>query len=181
MNRNDWLKTVKAQLGTIAVAVEVGVWRGEYSARIVEHLQPQKFYGVDPYVQYNDFPDPDDFANQSALDQLHDRTIQLYHRLGATLLRTTSVDAAGQFEDGSLDFVYLDGDHTYAGVSADIAAWWPKVKPGGILSGHDYCNVNPSKNFGVIPAVDELVAKHNLQLGVTSELYPNWWVTKQEL
>ena len=178
MNRNDWLKRAKEILGDVNIAVEVGVWRGDYSRFINEHLVPQQFYGVDPYMQYNDYPDGEDFADQVSLDRLHAATLLRYNSWGATLLRSTSVDAASQFLDGTLDFVYLDGDHVYEGVKADIAAWWPKIRPGGILSGHDYCNVDPKKNFGVILAVNELVSEHKLTLGVTSELYPNWWVVK---
>jgi hypothetical protein len=178
MNRNDWLKQIKDQLGNVERAVEVGVWRGDYSRFIIEHLQPKCFWGVDPYEIYNDFPDPDDFASPDSLEQLYHATLKRYDGWDANLIRSTSVDAAEQFEDNSIDFVYLDGDHVYAAVRADIAAWWPKIKPGGILSGHDYCNVNPAKHFGIIPAVDEHVAQYGLKLQTTHELYPSWWVTK---
>jgi hypothetical protein len=53
-------------------------------------------------------------------------------------LQMHSVAAASQYADNSLDFVFIDGDHTLAGVTADIAAYFPKVKAGGILAGHDY-------------------------------------------
>jgi predicted O-methyltransferase YrrM len=53
-------------------------------------------------------------------------------------LRLPSVEAAKTFADKSLDFVFIDGDHAYESVCADIDAWLPKVKPGGLLAGHDY-------------------------------------------
>ena len=178
MMRNDWLKKIREQLGTVERAVEVGVWRGDYSKFIIQHLEPKQFWGVDPYAIYNDSPDADDFASPETLEKLYKETVERYEHWNANLIRASSLEAVDQFEDNSIDFVYLDGDHTYEAVSADIAAWWPKIKQGGILSGHDYCNVNPAKHFGVIPAVDEHVAQYNLKLQTTHELYPSWWVTK---
>ncbi len=67
-------------------------------------------------------------------------------------LRETSLDAAKMFKDRSLDFVFIDADHNYESVKVDIAAWRSKVKPGGILAGHDYGN---SQWPGVKQAVDE--------------------------
>lgn len=63
-----------------------------------------------------------------------------------------SVNAAKHQADGSLDFVFIDADHTYESVLADIDAWLPKVRSGGILAGHDYVNAPWS---GVIRAVTE--------------------------
>lgn len=56
----------------------------------------------------------------------------------ATLIHAPSVEAANQVPDASQDMVFLDADHRYSSVVADIAAWLPKVKPGGWLAGHDY-------------------------------------------
>ena len=65
-------------------------------------------------------------------------------------MRMDSVEAAKRVEDGSLDFVFIDGDHSYDGCKRDIAAWTPKVKLGGWIGGHDY-----SERWGVKRAVDE--------------------------
>ena len=46
--------------------------------------------------------------------------------------------APAQFEDASIDFVYIDARHTYDAVMEDLEAWWPKVRPGGIVAGEDY-------------------------------------------
>jgi predicted O-methyltransferase YrrM len=58
--------------------------------------------------------------------------------------RMSSDVAAPMFKDGYFDMVYLDGDHTYGGVSRDVKAWLPKVRKGGVLAGHDY---NPSGKY----------------------------------
>ena len=80
-----------------------------------------------------------------------------------TILRADSVKAAAHVADQSLDFVFIDADHSYEGCRDDIAAWLPKVKPGGLMSGHDYDNHNYPR-FGVTRAVNEFVSEHRLSL-----------------
>lgn len=67
-----------------------------------------------------------------------------------TPLRMTSVDASHSFEDGSLDFVWIDAGHTYTDVFNDLMAWHPKIKRYGVLAGHDYSETEPE----VVRAVD---------------------------
>lgn len=100
------------------------------------------------------------------------------------VIKDFSLNACQQFNDSYFDFVYIDADHTESAVYADLCAWWSKVKPGGILSGHDYCecvlNCSDSKvQFGVIPAVDKFVAENNVQLHVDNELpWHDWFILK---
>jgi hypothetical protein len=185
MNRNQWLTaTVLPHLNKVNKAVEVGVWRGDYSAIILALLRPENFYGVDPYLlhdEYADCPDDQEFANQQNLDDLYKRVHNRFDNWrNATLIRAKGVDAAKQFLDGELDFVYIDGDHSYEFAKNDIAAWWPKIKPGGILSGHDYTVGNPEKGhvYGVIQAVDEFAHREDLTVHTTAEQYATWWVIK---
>lgn len=66
-------------------------------------------------------------------------------------VKLPSVEAAQRFTDNTLGFIYLDGDHRYEGISADIKAWWPKVKPGAMMAGHDYSSAFPD----VVRAVND--------------------------
>lgn len=93
------------------------------------------------------------------------------------VLQMRSVYAANDVDDGSLDFVFIDADHSYQGCKADIAAWLPKLKAGGLLCGHDYGNT-AFPGFGVDQAVNEFVAKH----GLTAELGENytWFIRLPE-
>jgi len=87
-----------------------------------------------------------------------------------TPIRLPSVQAAKRYEDHSLDFVYLDASHDYESVRADIEAWTPKVKPGGVIAGHDYKN---SMREHVCRAVDEAFGPR--MLGLVSQ--SSWKVT----
>ena len=68
---------------------------------------------------------------------------------------------SGEFDDELFDMIFIDGDHSYEGCKADLENWWPKIKVGKILCGHDYCyeHKNPN-NFGVKKAVDEFIKKN---------------------
>jgi Methyltransferase domain len=67
---------------------------------------------------------------------------------------TTSVQAARLFADETVAFCFIDGDHSYKSVTADLHAWWPKVRAGGTIAGHDY-RQSASWLLGVTPAVHE--------------------------
>jgi len=77
-----------------------------------------------------------------------------------------SLEAVREFDDCSLDMVYIDAGHLYLQVKADIQAWRKKVRPGGVLCGHDYGH---GQNQGVKKAVDEIFP------GVKVGNYYNWW------
>jgi hypothetical protein len=78
------------------------------------------------------------------------------------IIRKTSMGAVGDFEDNSIDFVYIDGNHSFKYVAEDICEWVKKVKVGGFICGHDYIYSNPL-NFHVRHVVDAYVQAHAIQ------------------
>ena len=183
--RNSLLSTIKANRGAIDTAIEVGTWRGDFAQTICDALQPNTFYAVDPfalYEGYTDKPDVNEFANQENLDNLAARVAARVKGMNAgrpsQLIRKQGKDAAQLFEDNSLDFVYIDADHKYEAVKFDIATWFPKIKSGGILCGHDYITKSHIEEFGVIPAVQEFVDEYNLKLAITGESFATWMICK---
>lgn len=84
----------------------------------------------------------------------------------AHIWRGNSVDVAKFFADRSMDMIFLDADHSFEGVTADLAAWAGKVKPGGWIGGHDYRNPDPRFRFGVTEAVDAWAAKMEVEVEV---------------
>lgn len=78
------------------------------------------------------------------------------------LIQATSSKAARLFDDESVDFVFVDAMHSYQAVRDDLDTWWPKVRPGGLLSGHDYSPEKPERFPGPIAAAQELAHRFGL-------------------
>jgi predicted O-methyltransferase YrrM len=125
--------------------VELGSWKGRSTAFLgVEIINADtgiRAYAVDVWS--------DDISGgaKKTMDEqgltgntLYDLFIENVAPVSSVItpMRMTTVQAASQFADGSVDFVFVDADHSYEGCKQDIHAWLPKVKHGGILAGHDY-------------------------------------------
>jgi Methyltransferase domain len=159
-----------------ARGVEVGVQYGKYSRIILStwggHLTMVDAWREFPKDQYVDL------ANVSETEHLRNmawavENVQAY--MGRyEIVRALSVNAASRHGDRSLDFVYLDADHSYEGVMKDLEAWRPKVRPGGMMCGHDYLDaVLEEGNFGVKSAVNKFFGrKPDI---VTDEYWASWF------
>jgi len=82
------------------------------------------------------------------------------HRSDYHLYHCNSIDAIKYFKDNSIDMVFVDSDHAYESVVSDIKNWWPKIIKNGILSGHDYNNLDVKR------AVNEFALKNNLKVSM---------------
>lgn len=140
---------------------EIGVWTGLYSEILCQAMPGLQLTCVDPWREYKTYNEKKN--NQRRLDIAHDEACARLRPYHATVLRMTSLEAAVQIPDGSLDFVYIDANHQEPFISEDLTAWLPKVRPGGILAGHDY-HTNPKKPFlqQVKPAVDGFTAARSI-------------------
>jgi len=149
MDRHD-LPTLFHELG-FTKGAEIGVERGVYSKTICQRMLGVKLFLVDPWKAYRGYRE---HVSQEKLDGFYEETKERLRDYDVELVRKFSVDAAKDFENESLDFAYLDGNHEYSHVVNDLTAWVPKVKIGGIVSGHDFISrKNPEYLMGVIPAV----------------------------
>ncbi len=140
------------------IGAEIGVYKGAFTELFCK--EGFKMYAIDPWIAYEGAGRTQ--KRQERQDFLHEhtqRTLSPYSN--CTVIRKTSMDALNDFEDGSLDFVYIDGDHEFSHVAADLVEWTKKVKSGGVVSGHDYsCLTAPyAKNVicHVGPVVDAFV------------------------
>lgn len=143
------------------VGAEIGVFAGELSSRLLQRGD-LSLYLVDSWAtsesdsHYTESGDFHSRLSQGEQERFYGLARELTAFAGqrAKILRKPSIEAAEDIPDGSLDFVFIDADHSYEGCKADIEAWSPKVKPGGLIAGHDYENTAFPK-FGVKRAVDE--------------------------
>jgi SAM-dependent methyltransferase len=130
-NRNDLPEFFK-DMG-FKVGVEIGVDKAIYAQELCK--SGCKMYGVDPWLYYSDYPHP---KGQARLDFLYEHCQRTLAPHDYTIIRKTSMEAVKDFEDNSIDFVYIDGHHGFKYVAEDIWEWSKKVRPGGVISGHDY-------------------------------------------
>lgn len=167
-----------------AVFVEVGAYLGRSTIYLASRIQQSgkriRVYVVDRWDGwlYNEEDQPS--ATNEPVDVFW-HFVRHVRRAGVEdvlfPVRMSSEMAAGLFEDGTLDFVYLDADHGYEGVRRDLQCWFPKVKRRGVLGGHDYLN----DDFpGVRRAVEEFFREQELPLQINGTSFlvtkpsPRW-------
>lgn len=168
---------------------EIGVWRGHTSQILLENLRLEHLYLVDSWAVYpEDHPyrnsgDTVSHDNQDArADQFAETVRRTRPFQAAQIIATTSLKAATMLRTNLgvrfLDFAFIDADHTEQAVADDIKAWWPLVKVGGILCGHDY-SPRIRCHRGVIRAVDKFCKTINQPVNLMSGSV--WWVKKKAM
>ena len=175
-----------ADMGLLT-GVEIGVAEGRFSSMMLSEERIERLWSIDPFLTFPERSvyEPMLKACRLRLAPFGDRSI---------LLVEESPGAAAKFEDGGLGFVYIDGDHSYEACLADMTAWWPKVRSGGVMSGHDYTyngramcpcllKVKDGERMSrrlcgkceVRRAVDEFLPLMGLKASLAGE---SWWVVK---
>ena len=156
--------------------VEVGVQRGEFADFLLSNWDGPFYVMVDAWQHlpgYRDISNVSDEGHDKAYQQAAD--VADRHAPRVLMLVGNSVKMAEEVDDASVDVVYLDADHSKAAVLADLEAWVPKIRPGGVIGGHDYLDGDlPEGNFGVKSAVLEFFGRDPDI--VTLEKWPSWFV-----
>ncbi len=154
--------------------VEIGVSWGE---NIVDYCKAGlKIYGIDPWDADTD---EDKFRKIISIDGKYGSTIEGVFQLAeeriakypnCMLMKMTSLEALEYFPDRSLDFVYIDGNHSFGHVAMDLMKWNRKVRKGGIIAGHDYSSTNPTtkRKYRAIGNIIDAFAK--------TYDFENWYV-----
>lgn len=133
--------------------VEIGSWKGKSTAFLaVEILNSRKNIKFDCIDTWKGSKEHG-LSNDTEYNQLYDTFISNISPVKSICnpIRSTSIEAASLYKDLSLDFVYIDASHDYENVKLDIQSWYPKIKLGGIIAGHDY----EPRWSGVVQAVNE--------------------------
>lgn len=158
----NFYKEIVSQLNNDSHIVEVGSWKGKSSVfmavEIINSRKNIKFDCVDTWLGSQDGLTANNPAviNNTLYSIFLSNIEPVKHIINP--IRMTSIEASKLYEDHSLDFVFIDAGHSYLSVKSDIEAWLPKLKHGGIFSGHDYNNGWP----GVNKAVDEKFNKNRI-------------------
>ncbi len=149
------------------VTVELGVAEGNFSRDIMRDWKPSLHYLVDMWESAPSFP------GDAGMDQgWHNRNYNsVIEKMGPfknyRILRGPTTAMAGSVENVTVDLVYIDACHSYECVKNDIAAWWPKLKSGGIMAFHDY----EMPHYGVKMAVTEFASLNGLQINLIPEIH----------
>ena len=147
---------------------EIGVRKGKLSRAFCRANPDLHMLCVDPWMPYN--ASNVDFYNrytQGKQDRIYEACKKVLEPFNATMIRKPSLEAVHDFPDASLDFVYIDGNHTFDHVMRDIIEWSYKVKDGGLIMCHDY---HPGTWAGVREAIDAYTRAHHID---------PWYVTKE--
>jgi len=168
-----FLGLILEQRNLNGIGVEVGVEFGRFSDVLLRTTDLKRLVSIDRWDR---------------LDHMYRAlTLLKFHGMRSECRRSESAPASLLFENSSLDFAYLDAGHHLAAIREDIRCWWPKVRRGGMFSGHDYTDEpfgDGLGNYGVKQAVDEFVKMNGLRLHVTKEFrrpkggMPSWFVFK---
>ena len=155
LNRFDLLNEMPKN----AICAEIGVNKGEFSEFILKQTTPQKLHLIDAWgdpARYHD--GLKDFVRDKFKNEIEQHKVELNYGFSTVILK--------EFPDHYFDWVYLDTVHTYQVTADELAILKDKVKPGGIIAGHDYIVGNwvGACRYGVIEAVHELCVKDNWEL-----------------
>ncbi len=142
--------------------VEVGVFNAVNLINVYKNSNLTKVYGVDNYINN------DDWQTIEELNKIKIEAIDRMKKNGIIFYENSSLDASKLFDDKSIDMIFIDADHSYKGCKEDIEVWYPKIRDGGIISGHNF----ELKYLGVVQAVTEKFLNINL-------LPKNIWYVKK--
>ena len=147
--------------------VEVEVFDGRNLINIFKMLNVKKGYAIEPYIKYSkDIEHGFDGAEDRARKRLKGSNVKWIKKISDNAINDIPM----------VDFIYIDGLHTYEQVKKDIKNYWNKVKVGGILAGHDITEA--LHNYGVSRAVMEFSNENNLKVNISPT---DWWIIKEAI
>lgn len=155
------------------VVAEIGVWEGEFSARILEICAPKELHLIDPWLYQPEFSNTGFGKKKNAL-LMEERYQAVVARFAddprVKIHRMTSEQALAQFDDGFLDWVYIDGNHNAPFIDNDLALSLRKVRPGGVIAGDDYHWMTEAAGAPVRHAVTQML-RDDMELRLMGNQY----------
>lgn len=120
---------------------EIGVYKGDFSKYILDTCEVvEKYYMIDPWRNLEDWNKPANTSNDE-FEMFYNNTIveTNFASEKRIVLRGKTTEVINKIEDKTLDFIYIDGDHTLKGITIDLLATWDKIKDDGFIAGDDFC------------------------------------------
>lgn len=158
------------------IGAEVGVEQGKYSETLCKANPEMKLYSIDPWAAYMR---GSHVIPQKKLDRYYAEAVTRLALYNCEIIKRYSQDIVRKFKPGTLDFVYIDGNHEFEYVIEDIIKWSKVVRSGGIVSGHDYClDKHERLPFHVIQATKVYTEVYKIRPWFkTADHAPSWmWV-----
>lgn len=172
-------------LGATGPGLELGVQRGHFSRVVLAHWSNVSTYVlVDPWAHQSDYVDAanvDGRAQEQIMAEARANLEPWKDKL--EWVRKYSNEAVANWEDCTFEFIYVDAQHDYEGALNDMIDYWPKLKPGGVMAGHDYLNaIIGGTIFGVRNAADRFATAVSRPLYSTDTEkdghFPSFWLIK---
>jgi hypothetical protein len=156
--------------------VEMGVYRGHYSEALMKVNPDLDLTGIDSWKVYKGYKD---YMRVDLEQGVYEEAKERAKKRGFKLIKGFSMDVVKQFENESLDFVYIDGNHEFRHVVDDVDEWSKKVRSGGIVAGHDFYQ-NFHQRFGVREAIPAWCEANQIKplFALTEEHCPSWMYVK---
>jgi len=133
-----WSEIIRAS--NIQTMLEVGVWKGEYAQQLLEQFEfIKQYYMIDPWANLPDWNKPFNVSSK-VFDDVYDEAMKRTEFASSKriVLRGTTNTVIDRIPDNSVDFAYIDGDHTLRGITIDLNKVFPKIKEGGLIGGDDF-------------------------------------------
>jgi hypothetical protein len=187
-------------IGLVGIGVEIGVFRGDFSQQILQAWTGKSLILLDPWRHLVEYLDSWNLSDEEMEENFKITVTKLTPYKGRVkILRMRSEEAVRAIDDASCDFAYLDANHSYHATNRDLKLWFPKLRAGGLMCGHDYFDAiaddqlepilgTPTvslpkerlTSYGVKSAVDEFAQRINAKIRVTEEKFPTWYFRKGE-
>lgn len=169
---------IEHKYGTGTTGAEVGVWTGDLSDAILSYIKPQKLYLIDAWAAYPDYIKElksrnfnGEYLRQTKWDDMYRGVCNRFKENKLVhIIRNMSGEEILGVDDEELDWAYIDASHVEKYVYKDLITWWPKIKSGGTLCGHDF----------LFPGIPLALAKFSRRMNLT--VWPcgnDWWIDKE--
>jgi predicted O-methyltransferase YrrM len=163
-------------------SAEIGVAMGYFSDILLKNSDISILYSIDPWSTFdNEIYRDADNVSQDQFDRNYNTAVRVLEKHGerSKILRMTSEAASRLFKAETLDFIFIDANHSYGECIKDLELWWPKLRKGGVFAFHDYVNAEIGQTiYGVKKAVDEFTKNKKQKLFVTPSDWPSAYIIK---